>query len=101
MAQKTSIVWERGRLLDVITLHYCSAVGLMNVGVLAKPDIYTWHRMNTKKRQISAVNIPIVTPKRIRKSSTVTVNGRELSNIEDFSDLYDLSELPSDDEGAH
>jgi hypothetical protein len=101
MAQRNSIVWERGRLLDVITLHYCSAVGLMNVGVLAKPDIYAWHRMNTKKRQISAVKSPIVTPKRIRRCSTVTVNGKKLSNKEEFSDLFDLSELPSDDEGAH
>jgi hypothetical protein len=34
-----------GALLDVVTLNYCTALGLIEVGVLEKPDMWTHHRM--------------------------------------------------------
>jgi hypothetical protein len=47
-----------------------------------------------KKRKIGEV--PMVTPQQIRKS--LILNGREICNVEEhYYDLFDLSELPSDD----
>jgi hypothetical protein len=80
-------------LLDVITLHYCTAVGLIHVGVLLRPDHYTMFHLETKgakKRKLGEV--PMVTPQQIRK--LLIVNGREISNQEELYDLFDLSELP-------
>ena len=34
-----------GALVDVVTLNYCTALGLSEVGVLEKPDMWTHHRM--------------------------------------------------------
>jgi hypothetical protein len=69
-------------LIAVINLHYCSAVGLIHVGVLPKPDIYTYHRMVTGKKRARA-KIPIVTHKRIRRASTLTVDGTQMSTSEE------------------
>jgi hypothetical protein len=37
--------YSKGALLDSITLTYCAALGLIQVGVLPKPDEWTHHRM--------------------------------------------------------
>ncbi len=99
MGRSSSSISQRKReeLVSVINLHYCSAKGLIHVGVLPKPDIYTYHRMVTgKKRARAKIPIMIVTHKRIRR--VVTVDGTELSNSERYNDLFDLSDLPSDGE---
>jgi hypothetical protein len=103
VGRKTGVQWERKRLIDVITLNYCSAVGLISVGVLPKPDIYAWHRMtNPGKRRTAATmddDIPIaVPPKRICTVRTVKIDGKATCKNEEQSDLFDLSELPPDDE---
>jgi hypothetical protein len=38
-------IYNRGALLDVVTLNYCTALGLIEVGVLEKPDMWTHQRM--------------------------------------------------------
>jgi hypothetical protein len=100
MGRKTGAQWKRKGIIDVITLNYCSAVGLINVGVLVKPDIYAWHRMtNPGKRRTAAMDdTPIVPPKRICTSSTVKIDEKATIKKEQQRDLFDLSELPSDDE---
>jgi hypothetical protein len=36
--------YKRGIQVYVFTLHYCSATGLMQVGVLSKPPVWVYHR---------------------------------------------------------
>jgi hypothetical protein len=82
-------------LVSIVHLHYCSALGLMQVGVLPKPDDrYAYHRMLTGKKRARA-KIPIVTHKRIRRASILTVDGTQLSHNEEYNDLF---EIPSDDD---
>jgi hypothetical protein len=44
-ARQTFDRYRCGTLIDTITLHYCAALGLIEVGVLKKPDMWTYHRM--------------------------------------------------------
>jgi hypothetical protein len=43
--------FKSGALLDVVTLNYCTALGLIEVGVLDKPDMWTHHRMKRPANQ--------------------------------------------------
>jgi hypothetical protein len=95
--------WPRGNLVEVISLHYCTAVGLIHVGVLPKPpNIYTFFHMetNNKKRYITMDDVPIVTPKRICKSSTFKAeDGKDMGGTEDkYIDMFDLTEMSSVEE---
>jgi hypothetical protein len=37
--------FKKGTHFDTVTLNYCSALGLMEVGILKKPDAWTYQRM--------------------------------------------------------
>jgi hypothetical protein len=93
--------WVNRKLVEVITLHYCATPGLIHVGVLPKPDIYTHHRIMTgKKRPAVDPRIAAISPKRIcRWSSTIGVDGKETTTPKVHNDLFDLTNIPSDDEG--
>jgi hypothetical protein len=74
-------------LLETITLNYCSAVGLMEVGILKKPNIYVHYNMMRQyegkasaKRESSSLLPPM---KRVRHDE----------NGEGKADLFDLSTL--------
>jgi hypothetical protein len=109
-------------LVSEIILHYCSAVGLIHVGVLPKPDIGKKRArakipIATHKRifycsteglihvgvlpkpdmgkKRARAKIPIVTHKRVRRASTLTVDGTQMSTSEEYNDLL---EIPSDDD---
>jgi hypothetical protein len=79
--------FTRGALSDNITLNYCAALGLMEVGVLEKPEMWTYHRMKrpTKPDQ----GAPRVKPKTIADPGAANPQTVE---------LFDLAEVGSDDE---
>jgi hypothetical protein len=96
--------YRRGKLLDTITLQYCSAVGLIEVGVLPHPA--SWGKIKqphqsspTLKRAFVGATATTVTPppaavaapllKKLRVETIVTPQE---------STCIDLSEIPSDDE---
>jgi hypothetical protein len=92
-------VYNTGKLLDTITLQYCSTVGLIEVGVLERPASWGKKRPHSSPTLERAFAVPsAVTPpaetappsKKIRVETVVT--SQECT-------FYDLSELPSDDEG--
>jgi hypothetical protein len=94
-------VYNAGKLLDMITLQYCSTVGLIEVGVLERPVSGGKKRPHSSPTSERAFALPsTVTPpaaaappsKKIRVETVVTSQE---------STLIDLSELPSDDEGGH
>lgn len=72
--------YRQGRHLDIISLNYCAAVGLIHVGVLPMPDVYTHFKIKQayegKKRDNPD---PLkIQPKRIRTVGDAT------------ADLFDL-----------
>jgi hypothetical protein len=79
--------YRRGALLDVVTLNYCAALGLMEVGVLKKPDAWTYQRM--KRPHKGDQGAPRVKPKII--ADPAAANPRTV-------ELFDLAEVGSDDE---
>jgi hypothetical protein len=81
--------FTKGALLDMVTLNYCAALGLIEVGVLEKPDAWTYHRMQ-RPAELDQGS-PRVRPK--------TIPGPGISGPKTV-ELFDLSEVGSDDEGA-
>jgi len=74
--------FKSGKHLDTITLNYCAAVGLIEVGVLPKPGMWEYHRM---KRPAEPTGAPKTELKKIR------INAKE-------NELFDLSAVNSDEE---
>lgn len=98
---RTATRYHRGRSLESITVNYCTALGLIQAGVLPKPN-NPWdeHRMvNPLKRGNSsnrhAVNVEL---KRI-KYGVIMEDGSELATASKECDFLDLSGAPSDDDG--
>jgi hypothetical protein len=81
--------YKLGALLDTVTLNYCAAPGLIEVGVLEKPGAWTHHRM--KRPAELDQGAPRVRPKRIPDPG---ISGPKTV------ELFDLSAVGSDDEGA-
>lgn len=48
VSSKSFRSYKRGKEVETITLYYCAAVGLIQAGVLPKPDLYEHHRMVEK-----------------------------------------------------
>jgi hypothetical protein len=69
-------IYKRGALLDVVTLNYCTALGLIEVGVLEKPDMWTHHRM--KRPHKGDQGAPRVKPTTIAKPGTASPQTVEL-----------------------
>jgi hypothetical protein len=88
-----------GSIVDVITLNYCAALGLIQVGVLPKPPFWDYHRMlqqqTAQKRSSTTsattasptVSVPTIEP--IRLVSPLT--GR-------VEELFDLTNMDDDEE---
>jgi hypothetical protein len=79
--------YKRGTPFDTVTRNHCTALGLMEVGVLEKPDAWTHHRM--KRPAKADQGAPRVRPKRIHDPGTA-----ESKTVE----LFDLCAAGSDDE---
>jgi hypothetical protein len=87
VSRERYVSYRRGQLLDIITLNYCATPGLMEVGVLEKPDAWTHHRM--KRPAKLEQGAPRVRPKRVHDTGSVG-----LKTVE----LFDLCATGSDDE---
>jgi hypothetical protein len=79
--------YKLGAHFDTVTLNYCAALGLMEVGVLEKPDAWTHHRM--KRPAKPEQGAPRVRPKYIHDTG-----GDATKTVE----LFDLCAAGSDDE---
>lgn len=79
-------IYKTGAHLDTITLNYCAALGLMAVGVLKKPDPWTYQRMT---RPAPAGQGAGRKSKRVRKSDVA-----EEKTVE----LFDLADEDSEDD---
>jgi hypothetical protein len=79
--------YKCGALSDTATLNYCTALGLIEVGVLEKPDAWTYQRM--KRPHKADQEGPRVKPKIIADPAIANPKTVE---------LFDLSALGSDDE---
>jgi hypothetical protein len=93
----SSFRYERGPLLQSITLQYCTAVGLIHVGVLPKPTSWEYHRMRypANNNQHSSNGTHNIEPQ-LMKVQTRTPAG-DLFQETTF-ELFDLTPLESDDD---
>jgi hypothetical protein len=85
-AEKRRARYKCGAHFDTVTLNYCTALGLMEVGVLKKPDSWTHHRM---KRPVANHGAPRVQLKHIHETGAAGSKTVE---------LFDLCAAGSDDE---
>jgi hypothetical protein len=86
-AASKQMKWKRGALLDVVTLNYCAALGLMEVGVLEKPEMWTYHRMKRPAK-------PDQGAPRVKAKTIADPAAANPKTVE----LFDLAEVASDDE---
>jgi hypothetical protein len=80
-------VYAKGSLFDTVTLNYCAALGLMEVGVLEKPDAWTFHRMKRPAK-------PDHGGPRVRPKTISDPGAADARTVE----LFDLAAEGSDDE---
>jgi hypothetical protein len=84
-----------GVLIQNITLHYCTAYGLIQVGILPKPsNMYHIHQVSTGKRR-ATIPPPLVSPERAELRVRVT-HGNQVSTQITYHDSFDLTGLNSD-----
>ena len=86
------VSFKKGKLLQTITIHYCTAICLIHLGVLPKPQA----AKKSQKRETS--NQLPVEPKRIKRDAIIDKTSGQVLMPEVEYDLFDLTELPSDDE---
>ena len=89
-----------GRTLQDVELYYGTVPGLMQAGVVQRPqnvfDAYL--AMNPHKRRSNPSPKYNIKPQKIRRKNTIQVNGREVVANETVQYLYDLTKLPSSDD---
>jgi hypothetical protein len=78
-AASKEAIFKCGALLDTATLNYCAALGLMEVGVLEKPDAWTYQRM--KRPHKNDQGGPRVKPKIIADPATANPKTVELFDL--------------------
>ena len=86
---------QRGDLIDKVTIHYCTAAGLLHIGVLSP---WEWLRAKaplTKRQKIdprlAAIQPKILNVQTVIEDGVLLVKGGR-------RELFDLSELSSDDD---
>jgi hypothetical protein len=90
--------YREGRILDTITLKYCSAVGLMMAGVLGPVDPYVMARnvqeckRGADTRPVDAESMP--PPQKIR--FVQDANGQSFGPPKEY-DMFDLTNYDTDD----
>jgi hypothetical protein len=94
-------VYNAGKLLDTITLQYCSTVGLIEVGVLERPASWGKKRTHSSPASERAFAVPTtVTPPAVAAPPSKKIRVETVVTSQE-STIIDLSELPSDGEGDH
>jgi hypothetical protein len=92
-------LFNKGKLLETITLQYCSTVGLIEVGVLERPASWGKKRPHSSPASERAYALPsAVTPQAETAPSSKKIRVETVVTSQE-STFIDLSELPSDDEG--
>jgi hypothetical protein len=91
-------IYRKGRILDTITLKYCSTVGLMMAGVLGPVDPYVMARnvqeckRGADTRPVDAESMP--PPQKIR--FVPDANGQSFGPPKEY-DMFDLTNYDTDD----
>jgi hypothetical protein len=70
--------YKKGSKVDVFTLNYCAAMGLIEVGVLPKPPLWVYHRMlHPAAKRSSATTTTTAAAPMIRPTKIARVNNEE------------------------
>ena len=97
IAHTTLTSYAAGEHLHTITIHYCTALGLVQAGVLSKPrDMWEEARMANPSKPASNRNAEDVKPERTQRDG-VTVDGIKVEAPKEC-DMYDLSALSDEDD---
>jgi hypothetical protein len=94
---KCKIRYGTGRLLQTITLHYCTTMGLIHVKVLPQPESWEYHRMRFPADNATNGAVVDMEPE-IMKVQTRTAAGDVVQ--EKRYEMFDLTQL-NDDVNEH
>jgi len=80
--------WKVGKIIETITVKYCTTVKLINIGVLAKPPHWNWARMNFPHVELDN-KTKLVNPE-ILTFTTMTQDGNVVGKARNV-ELFDLT----------
>lgn len=93
----TNTQTSEGSLLESITINYCTALGLVKEGVLPKPGIWEYARMEAPSKRPLDPKLASIVPKKLKRKAEM-VDGILVTEAKEW-DLFDLSMLSdSEDE---
>ncbi len=94
----TETKYKHGSLLHSITLHYCTAMGLIHVGVLPKPEFWEYHRMRFSAGNEAAAALTGVVDIKPEVVKLQTWNPAGDLVEEKTYEMFDLTQLDENDE---
>jgi hypothetical protein len=98
-----NVRFEPGDLIQSITLHYCTAVGLIHAGVLPQPEFWEYHRkrmmMDNHNNDMAATTLSSAAA--IMEPQVIKLQTRNLAGDlmqEKTYEMFDLTQLVDDDD---
>eukprot|EP00978_Attheya_sp_CCMP212_P000433 scaffold877_cov57-Attheya_sp.AAC.8 len=79
---KKGVKSQSGNIIDVKKLPYCTAPGLIQAGILPKPQMWDGHQKSVSRKR-SAPEIPIVTPQKIKRQASA-IDGHTLMQAKEY-----------------
>jgi len=92
-----------GKILETITVKYCTTVELIHAGVLPKPPYWNWARLNFPDAGLNN-NAPALEPEILTFAAATTKDGKvigEAKNVEMFDLTASNDELMSDSDTSN
>ena len=86
-----------GNLLDTITIHYCTALGLIHAGVLPKPPLWEEARLKHPLKRPVDPALANLEPEILIIDELVAQDGTQVKKATAY-ELFDLTSLPDDDD---
>ena len=94
-APKRNQRYQAGDILQEVTIHYCTALGLIHANVLVKPPLWDQHRLNVGKKEGGDATTPAVSMFPCEKIKVDAVfQGDTMISAAKELDFFDLTTSP-------
>jgi hypothetical protein len=90
--------WEEGRIFNILTIHYCTATGLILQGVLRKPPLWEYAKLQAPHQKAIDPEIASISCQQM-KIPPVVRDGKVVrkGSVHDYFDLTSLATDPDAD----
>uniref|UniRef100_A0A6U5L181 Uncharacterized protein n=1 Tax=Corethron hystrix TaxID=216773 RepID=A0A6U5L181_9STRA len=83
--------YSTGKLVRKMKLNYCTALGLIEIGILPKPPLWDFHRLQFPQEKSNSSSCSSeIQPEKKRKITTTHLDGKSIVEVQEF-DFFDLT----------